>query len=125
MFLEGSRVEFDTGWVGNPNTGVTVDDDQWHQIVVTFDASNDQLTIYVDDEALYDQSHDVNRFDETQELEGHSGFDIAATGLHVGWVSTTFYNNEFCQSMVIPFQFTHEFRDHTDYFSAVSESTIC
>ena len=48
VFLENSRVEFDTGWVSNPNTGVQLTDNLWHQVVVTYVAATDALKIFVD-----------------------------------------------------------------------------
>ena len=91
LFLEGARVEFDTGWVGNPNTGITINDDQWHQLIVTYAAANDELKIYVDpvvgDPPDLFQIHDVNRFDE--HTHSHNG-GIAETSFRIGQTSDNF-----------------------------------
>ncbi len=93
LFLEGGRVEFDTGWVGNPNTGVTVHDDQWHQVIVTYLAATDELRIWVDaapgDGPDLAMAHDVNRYDE--HTHNHNS-GIAETSFRIGQVSDNFQN---------------------------------
>ena len=94
LFLEGGRVEFDTGWVGNPNTGVTINDDQWHQLIVSFEAATDALKIWIDPSAgdAPDLSliHDVNRWDE--HTHSHNG-GIAHTSFRIGQTSDNFQAN--------------------------------
>ena len=41
LFIRGDVLQWDTGWVGNPNTGQNIGDDQWHQLAVTYDPSGD------------------------------------------------------------------------------------
>ena len=84
LFLEGNRVEFDTGWVANPNTNWQLTDDQWHQLVVTFDPTTDAFKIFVDG---------VARFDGTHNADQHG--TNANQFFHVGWGSQNFQNGEF------------------------------
>jgi hypothetical protein len=85
LFVRNSRTQWDTGWVGNPNTDVVVNDDQWHQVIVTFEAETDALNILVDPEmgesiGDYTGTHEVDRFDEHMHLHNdglaHSSFTI-------------------------------------------------
>ncbi len=86
LFVRDSTVQWDTGWVSNPKTGVDVTDEQWHQIIVTYRQSDDDFKIYVDAVAesatpSHQSSHDVNKFDEHTHL--HNG-SIASTGFTIG-----------------------------------------
>lgn len=69
LFVRTATAQWDTGWVGNPKTLVNIADDQWHQVIATYDASDDSLQISIDPSLGdatpdYDGTHDVNRFDE-------------------------------------------------------------
>ncbi len=90
LFVRNRSVQFDTGWVGNPSTGVVVDDDEWHQVIVVFTAATDQLRIFVDpsggDAADYDGTHEVDRFDEHTHV--HNG-GVADTGFSIGQANFT------------------------------------
>lgn len=95
LFLESGRVEWDTGWVGNPNTGVTINDNTWHQVIVVYVASSDTLNIFVDPSAgatsgQYSASHNVNAYDEHSHT--HNG-GTADSDFRVGWVSPDFQSN--------------------------------
>ncbi|MEM7395611.1 MAG: LamG-like jellyroll fold domain-containing protein, partial [Verrucomicrobiota bacterium] len=97
LFMEANRIEWDTGWVGNPNTAVQLTDNLWHQIVVTYNAATDALKIYVDPATIspvaqYDATHNVNSFDE--HTHSHNG-GMADSDFRVGWVSPNFQNTEF------------------------------
>jgi hypothetical protein len=86
LFVRSDDVEWDTGWVSNPTTQVRVDDDEWHQLIVTFEASTDTLNIFVDPSVgdtigSFSDTHDVNRFDEHTHLH-NSG--IAETSFSLG-----------------------------------------
>ncbi len=86
LFLRSRSVQWDSGWVSNPRTQVQVDDGEWHQVIATYDASNDQLNVYVDPSpgtaaGNFSGEHDVNRYDEHshEHLQG-----IADTGFFLG-----------------------------------------
>lgn len=86
LFVRSSNLDWDTGWVGNPKTQVRVDDDLWHQLIVTYQAETDILNIFVDPSVgdtngSYSNSHNVNRYDEHTH-EHKSG--IAETGFSLG-----------------------------------------
>ncbi|MBT8493746.1 MAG: hypothetical protein KJO07_11855, partial [Deltaproteobacteria bacterium] len=86
LFIRSDDVQFDTGWVGNPRTNVRVDDDQWHQVIVTFVAETDRFDVFVDPapgetEGDYGNSHEVDRFDEHTHLH-NDGY--AETGFSIG-----------------------------------------
>jgi hypothetical protein len=92
LFVGGGNAQWDTGWVGAPSSLVPINDDEWHQVIVTFVAATDQLDIFVDPASgatigQYSGIHDVNRFDE-QTLE-HNG-SIASTSFRIGQVSDNF-----------------------------------
>lgn len=80
LFVRGGTLQFDTGWVGNPGTGVDVTGDQWHHVAATYDAGDDTLRLYVDGVAAYDQTFENGRFPETTDHNGGQ----ARTGLFVG-----------------------------------------
>ena len=90
LFVRNRSVQWDTGWVGNPSTGVSVDDDEWHQVIVVFEAATDRLQIYVDpsagDVSDYDGTHEVDRFDEHTHM--HNG-GVAGTGFSLGEANFT------------------------------------
>lgn len=90
LFVRASVVQWDTGWVSNPSTGVAVDDDEWHQVIVIFEAATDRLRIFVDpspgDGADFDGSHEVDRFDE--HTHEHAG-GVADTGFSIGQANFT------------------------------------
>ena len=41
LFIRNGQVQWDSGWVGNPNTGVRVTDNVWHHAAVTYQAADD------------------------------------------------------------------------------------
>lgn len=93
LFVRNTRTQWDTGWVGNPNTGVVVNDDLWHQVIVTFEAETDTLNILVDPSAGesigdYAGTHEVDRFDEHMHLHNdglaHSSFTIGGANFTGG-----------------------------------------
>lgn len=90
LFVRGGTVQWDTGWVSNPPTGVAVDDDDWHQVIAIYRAATDQLQIFVDpspgDPADYDGTHDVNRFDEHTHVHNDG---VADTGFSIGQANFT------------------------------------
>ncbi|NQU23166.1 MAG: hypothetical protein HQ567_17955, partial [Candidatus Nealsonbacteria bacterium] len=81
LFVRGNNAQFDAGWVGNPNTNTAVQDDAWHQLVVTFDPDGDAFKIFVDGVAKYDQAFNANAYDEAT-TNHNSGF--ANTSFTVG-----------------------------------------
>ncbi len=85
LFVRNRRVQWDTGWVGNPNSNVVIDDDEWHQVIAIFRAGTNQLQLFVDpnpgDTADFDASHEVDRFDEHSHT--HNG-GVAHTGFFIG-----------------------------------------
>ena len=77
LFLRSNQVQWDTGWVGNPTSGVSVNDGAWHQVIATYVAATDQLNIFIDPAAgatsgQFSGGHDVNRFDESGSHNGGS-----------------------------------------------------
>ncbi len=91
LFVRGDEVEWDTGWVSNPGTGVVVTDDEWHQVIVTFEADTDALRIFVDaslgdTQADFDGVHEVDRFDEHVHVHNNG---IADTGFSIGAANFT------------------------------------
>ncbi|MFT5105263.1 MAG: hypothetical protein ACI8XO_000604 [Verrucomicrobiales bacterium] len=96
LFLGGANVQWDTGWVGAPSSGVGVTDDNWHQVIVTFSAATDQLDIFVDPTVgatagQLSTVHDVNRFDESLT---HNGGE-AETAFFIGLISDNFRQTGF------------------------------
>ncbi len=86
LFVRGGTVQWDTGWVGNPGTGVAVDDGGWHQIIATYAAAADRLEVFVDPSpgataGSYSGTHDANAYDEHD--HEHNG-GTAATSFTVG-----------------------------------------
>ncbi len=81
LFVRGNNVQWDTGWVGNPNTGINPTDNQWHQVVATFDAGTDKLDILVDGATGYSNTFNVNQFNE--HTNNHNG-GFADTSFTVG-----------------------------------------
>ncbi len=80
LFVRGNTVQWDSGWVGNPRSGVEVIDDAWHHVAVTYQAEGDVFRLFVDGAARVDQAFDVNAFAE--DLDHNGG--RAETGIFVG-----------------------------------------
>lgn len=80
LFVRGGRVQWDSGWVGNPDTGIDVTDDAWHHVAVTYRADGDAFRMYVDGVLAVDTAFDVDRFAEDFD---HAG-GRANSGLFVG-----------------------------------------
>lgn len=70
IFVRRGRLQWDTGWVGNPSTNLTVNDDVWRHVAITFEPNGDRLRIFVDGNSAYDGQHDVNRFNESASDQG-------------------------------------------------------
>ena len=91
LFVRGGSVQWDTGWVGNPETEVDVDDGEWHQVIVTYTAETDAFEIYVDPSVgdrtgSFSTIHNVNRYDE----HTHNHNDgLAETGFSIGEATIT------------------------------------
>lgn len=91
LFVRGRTVQWDSGWVSNPRTGVTIDDDAWHQVIATYVAATDTLDVFVDPQAgtttgQYSGSHDVNKYDE----HNHNHLNgVADTGFSIGAANFT------------------------------------
>ena len=86
LFVRGNNVDWDTGWVGNPKTGTTVNDDVWHTVIVTYNSTTDLLNVFVDPAVgattgQFSAIHDVNRFDE--QILVHNG-GVANTSFTIG-----------------------------------------
>ena len=86
LFVRGNNVQWDTGWVGNPNSGVAVNDDSWHTVIATFVAGTDVLNVFIDPSAgavngQYSATFDVNRFNE--HTTNHNG-GFADTSFTIG-----------------------------------------
>ena len=95
LFISGNNVRFDAGWVGMPNTGTSVNDNQWHQIIATYVASTDQLDVFVDPAigattGNYSNTFNVNAYNEHTHL--HNG-GYAATSFRIGNISDNFQNS--------------------------------
>lgn len=43
MFVRSDTVQWDSGWVSNPQTQVEIDDGTWHQVIATYVAATDSL----------------------------------------------------------------------------------
>ena len=91
LFFGGGNAQWDTGWVGAPSSGTAINDDTWHQVIVTFSALTDQLDIFVDPVAgatsgQFSGVHDVNRFDESI---AHNG-GLAESSFRIGHISDNF-----------------------------------
>jgi hypothetical protein len=91
LFVRNDTVQWDTGWVGNPHTNVVVNDDRWHQVIVTYDSNANLLRILVDASpgsivGDYEGTHEVDRFDE--HLHMHNG-GYAETGFSIGQANFT------------------------------------
>ena len=48
LFIRGGKPTLDIGWVGAVSSSRRVDDGQWHDIAMTWDAKTEQATFYVD-----------------------------------------------------------------------------
>jgi hypothetical protein len=91
MFVRSDTVQWDTGWVSNPNTTARVDDDEWHQVIARYVAATDRLDVFVDPEigatqGRYTGTHNVNAFDEHAHVH-LSG--LAETGFSIGAANFT------------------------------------
>lgn len=93
MFVRSDRVQWDTGWVGNPQVSVPVSDEVWHQVIARYVAATDQLDIFYDAQqgavtGVLSSSHNVNRYDEHTHvhLDGRAetGFSIGAANFTGG-----------------------------------------
>jgi hypothetical protein len=80
FFLSGGSLAFDSGWVGMPISDVEIDDEEWHHVAATYDATIEELTLYADGEIVLQEEFPVNEFDENAEHNGGS----ANTGFRVG-----------------------------------------
>lgn len=80
LFVRGGTLQWDSGWVGNPRTGVNVTDDRWRHVAVTYTPEGDRFRIYIDGVSVVDQAFDVDRFAEDAVHNGGQ----ARTGLFVG-----------------------------------------
>ena len=91
MFVRSDTVQWDSGWVSNPQTQVEIDDGTWHQVIATYVAATDSLDVFVDPAVgaiagQYSGTHDVNKYDEHTHL--HNG-GIADTGFSIGAANFT------------------------------------
>ncbi|MEZ5304751.1 MAG: lamin tail domain-containing protein [Verrucomicrobiales bacterium] len=80
LFVRNNTIQWDSGWVGNPNTGTSATDDAWHHVAVTYRASDDQFDMFVDGVNRRSQGFDVNRYAE--DFTHNNG--QARTGLFIG-----------------------------------------
>lgn len=85
LFVRGGTVQWDSGWVGNPRTGVNVTDDVWHHVAVTYDPAGDAFGIWVDGVQANDSVFNVDLYAEDL---AHNGGE-ARTGLFVGRANFT------------------------------------
>ncbi|MEZ4473750.1 MAG: CotH kinase family protein [bacterium] len=85
LIVRGGTLQWDSGWVGNPRTGVRVTDDAWHHAAVTYDPAGDRFRIFVDGVARVDQAFNVDAF---REDHVHLGGQ-ARTGLFIGQADFT------------------------------------
>lgn len=86
LFVRANTVQWDTGWVSNPKSNVTVNDGAWHQVIAVYRATGDELDMFVDPSpgttnGQYSGTHDVNRFDEHTHLHNAG---LAETSLSMG-----------------------------------------
>jgi len=66
FFLEGGRLNFDTGWVGAVEGNIPVNDGKWHYVAVTVKFNGDDtIQLYVDGEPDAQGQLNVNEFPET------------------------------------------------------------
>lgn len=91
LFVRNTRLQWDTGWVSNPDTGIVVNDDQWHQVIATYDAQSDALNIFVDPSigdttGDFSGTHNVDAFDE--HTHNHNG-GLAHTSFAMGQANFT------------------------------------
>ena len=82
LFVRGATIQFDTGWVSNPQTGVDVTDDQWHHVAVTWDPAGGEtrFNMYVDGVLSHTSTHNVGAYAESNVSNGGQ----AQTGLFIG-----------------------------------------
>ena len=80
LFVRDGRVQWDSGWVGNPSTRTSVTDDRWYHAVVTYIADDDALRLYINGQLEFDDAFDVNAFPEDLDDQGGR----AQSGLFVG-----------------------------------------
>jgi hypothetical protein len=81
LFVRSNTIQADAGWVGNPKSNTVVNDDAWHQVIVTFNPTGDVFNIYIDGGNPTSGSFDMNKFDEHTLL--HNG-GYADTSFTVG-----------------------------------------
>lgn len=93
MFVRGRTVQWDSGWVSNPRSGVAIDDGAWHQVIATYVAATDTLDVFVDPApgataGQFSGTHDVNKYDEHTHVHlngrAESGFSIGAANFTGG-----------------------------------------
>lgn len=93
MFVRASTVQWDSGWVSNPKSGVTITDGAWHQVIATYVAATDALDVFIDPPrgattGQFSGTHDVNKYDEHTHVHlnglADSGFSIGAANFSGG-----------------------------------------
>jgi len=95
LFINANTVKFDAGWVGVKNSGVAVNDNQWHQVIMTYVGATDQLDIFVDPvvgatTGNFSGVFDANKYDE--HTHNHNG-GFADTSFRIGQGSDNFNSN--------------------------------
>ncbi len=48
LFVRGGRLAFDIGWVNTVTTERTIDDDQWHNVTVTYVHEEELVQVFID-----------------------------------------------------------------------------
>lgn len=91
VFVRNGTATWDTGWVGAGGSAA-VNDDQWHQLIVTYIEDTDLLNIFVDPtvgavNGQFSAGHNVNAYDE--HTHSHNG-GIAETDFRIGLTSPNF-----------------------------------
>ena len=80
IYMSEEAIAWETGFIGGFITDAVINDGEWHQIVVTFEAielppeggegGTGDFRMYVDGEVVINEEHPANAFDEHSELEG-------------------------------------------------------
>ncbi len=80
LFVRSGTLQFDTGWVGNPDTGVPVTDGDWHHVAAAYAAAGDSFRLHVDGAVAWEGAFDNDAYPEDHVHNGGQ----AQTGLFVG-----------------------------------------